>query len=108
MYSLFKRVSALELLRLALSAYIKATGKGIVLDEMKDKDMVSSLLDLKARIDTIWEESFLKNEAFSNTIKDAFERLINLRQVSYYMFMLIFFLFHFLSIYTDCSLNLCS
>lgn len=80
MYSLFSRVSALELLRQALSAYIKATGQGIVLDEMKDKDMVSSLLDLKARLDTIWEESFLKNEAFSNTIKDAFEHLINLRQ----------------------------
>ena len=92
MYSLFKRVSALELLRLALSAYIKATRKGIVLDEMKDKDMVSSLIDLKAQIDTISEEFFLKNEAFSNTIKDAFEYLINLRQVSYYMFMLIFFL----------------
>ena len=92
MYSLFKRVIALELLRLALSAYIKATRQGIVLDEMKDEDMVSSLLGLKAWLDKIWEESFLNNEAFSNTIKDAFEHLIN-RQVSYYMFMLILFLF---------------
>ncbi|BBM97655.1 cullin 3 [Marchantia polymorpha subsp. ruderalis] len=80
MYTLFARVSALELLRQALSSYIKATGQDIVMDEEKDKDMVSSLLDLKARLDTIWEESFSKNESFANTVKDACEHLINLRQ----------------------------
>jgi cullin-4 len=41
---------------------------------------VSWLLDLKARLDVIWEESFSKNDSFSNTLKDAFEHLINLRQ----------------------------
>jgi cullin-4 len=80
MYSLFSRVSALESLRQALSAYIRRTGQGIVMDEEKDKDMVSSLLEFKASLDTIWEESFSKNEGFCNTIKDAFEHLINLRQ----------------------------
>lgn len=81
MYSLFLRVNALESLRQALSSYIRRTGQGIVMDEEKDKDMVSSLLEFKASLDTIWEESFSKNEAFCNTIKDAFEHLINLRQV---------------------------
>jgi arsenate reductase-like glutaredoxin family protein len=81
MYSLFSNVNALELLRQALSAYIKMTGHNTVMDEEKDKDMVSWLLDLKARLDVIWEESFSKNESFSNTLKDAFEHLINLRQV---------------------------
>jgi cullin-4 len=57
------------------------TGHNTVMDEEKDKDMVSWLLDLKARLDVIWEESFSKNESFSNTLKDAFEHLINLRQV---------------------------
>ncbi|XP_027089059.1 cullin-4 isoform X1 [Coffea arabica] len=79
-YTLFSRVIALESLRQALSSYIRRTGQGIVMDEEKDKDMVSSLLEFKASLDTIWEESFSKNEAFSNTIKDAFEHLINLRQ----------------------------
>ncbi|KAF7840480.1 cullin-4 [Senna tora] len=79
-YSLFSRVNALESLRQALSSYIRRTGQGIVMDEEKDKDMVSSLLEFKASLDTIWEESFFKNEAFSNTIKDAFEHLINIRQ----------------------------
>ncbi|KAJ6894996.1 cullin-4-like isoform X1 [Populus alba x Populus x berolinensis] len=80
MYSLFLRVNALESLRQALSMYIRRTGQGIVMDEEKDKDMVSSLLEFKASLDSIWEESFSKNEGFCITIKDAFEHLINLRQ----------------------------
>nr|CAN75926.1 hypothetical protein VITISV_010491 [Vitis vinifera] len=80
MYLLFSRVNALESLRQALSSYIRRTGQGIVMDEEKDKDMVSCLLEFKASLDTIWEESFSRNEAFCNTIKDAFEHLINLRQ----------------------------
>lgn len=81
MYSLFSRVNALELLRQALSSYIRRTGQGIVMDEEKDRDMVSSLLEFKASLDKIWEESFFRNEAFSNTIKESFEHLINIRQV---------------------------
>ncbi|KAM7255883.1 hypothetical protein ACFE04_011624 [Oxalis oulophora] len=80
MYSLFLRVNALESLRQALNSYIRKTGQYMVMDEEKDKDMVSSLLDFKVSLDKIWEESFSANEAFSNTIKDAFEHLINLRQ----------------------------
>ncbi|CAN6465251.1 unnamed protein product [Victoria cruziana] len=80
MYTLFSRVNGLELLRQALSLYIRSTGHAIIMDEEKDKDMVSSLLEFKASLDAIWEESFSKNESFSNTIKDAFEHLINLRQ----------------------------
>ena len=81
MHNLFLRVGALELLKQSLSAYIKASGNGVIMDDEKDKDMVSWLLDFKARLDMVWEESFSKNEAFANAIKDAFEHLINLRQV---------------------------
>lgn len=81
MYVLFCRVDALESLRHALNSYIRKTGQGIVMDEEKDKDMVSCLLEFKASLDTILEDSFSKNEAFCNTVKDAFEHLINLRQV---------------------------
>ncbi|KAK4743694.1 hypothetical protein SAY87_010006 [Trapa incisa] len=80
MYHLFSRVNSLESLRQALSSYTRRTGQGIIMDEEKDKDMVPSLLDFKAALDKIWEESFAKNEAFSNTIKDSFEHLVNLRQ----------------------------
>ncbi|XP_074326277.1 cullin-4 [Apium graveolens] len=80
MYMLFCRVDALESLRHALNSYIRKTGQGIVMDEEKDKDMVSCLLEFKASLDRILEDSFSKNEAFCNTVKDAFEHLINLRQ----------------------------
>ncbi|XP_059317802.1 cullin-4 [Lycium ferocissimum] len=78
MYSLFSRVEALESLKQTLSSYIRKTGQSIVHDD--EKDMVSSLLEFKISVDTIWEESFSKNEAFGNSIKDAFEHLINLRE----------------------------
>ncbi|KAI3740107.1 hypothetical protein L2E82_30525 [Cichorium intybus] len=80
MYALFCRVSGVESLRQALGSYIRKTGHAIVQDEEKDKDMVSSLLHFKSCLDTIWDRSFSKNEPFSNTIKDAFQHLINLRQ----------------------------
>ncbi|KAB2013749.1 hypothetical protein ES319_D09G177500v1 [Gossypium barbadense] len=69
----------------AISSYIRRTGQSIVMDEEKDKDMVSSLLEFKASLDSILEESFSKNEAFCNTIKDSFEHLINLH---YFIFKL--------------------
>ncbi|XP_055803011.1 cullin-4-like [Solanum dulcamara] len=77
MYSLFPRVEALESLKQTLSSYIRRNGQSIVHDDEKDKDMVSSLLEFKSSVDTIWEESFSKNEAFGSTIKDAFGHLIN-------------------------------
>eukprot|EP00850_Spirogloea_muscicola_P010528 SM000062S19914 [mRNA] locus=s62:329855:335359:+ [translate_table: standard] len=80
LYMLFARVSALDMLRVGLGNYIKDTGHDLVMDEEKDKDMVSGLLDLKARLDAIWESSFARNEGFAITLKDAFEHLINLRQ----------------------------
>ncbi|PKU74280.1 Cullin-4 [Dendrobium catenatum] len=81
LYTLLMRANALELLRRAIGSYIRGTGKGIIMDEEKDQDWVPCLLDFKASLDTILEESFSINEAFSNTIKDSFELLINLRQV---------------------------
>jgi hypothetical protein len=89
MYNLFQRVNAVELLKLALSSYIRATGQAIIMDEEKDRELVPFLLDFKASLDKILEESFAKNEAFSNTIKDSFEHLINLRQVSDLIFIVL-------------------
>ncbi|KAL9260448.1 Cullin-4-like protein [Drosera capensis] len=80
MYILFSRVNALESLRLAIGSYIRRSGQVVVMDDEKDKDMVASLLEFKASLDKIWEDSFAKNETFCNTIKDSFEHLINLRQ----------------------------
>lgn len=89
-YSLFPRVEALESLKQTLGSYIRRNGQSIVHDDEKDKDMVSNLLEFKASVDTIWEESFSKNEAFGNTIKDAFGHIINLCEVQLITPILIF------------------
>ncbi|KAJ4787163.1 Cullin family protein [Rhynchospora pubera] len=81
MYTLFKRVNALELLRKALSSYIRGTGEGTVMDGEKDKESVPFLLEFKSSLDMILEQSFFKDEAFSSITKDSFEHLINLRQL---------------------------
>eukprot|EP00271_Cylindrocystis_brebissonii_P008559 TRINITY_DN22947_c0_g1_i1.p1 TRINITY_DN22947_c0_g1~~TRINITY_DN22947_c0_g1_i1.p1 ORF type:complete len:827 (-),score=185.08 TRINITY_DN22947_c0_g1_i1:668-3148(-) len=80
MYSLFSRVGALDSLRIALSASIKSTGQGAIMDEEKDGEMVQFLLDLKVRLDAIWETSFARNDSFATSLRDAFEHLINMRQ----------------------------
>lgn len=75
MYTLFSRVNALESLRQALSSYIWRTGQEIITCEEEDEEMVASLSKFKLSLDTIWEESFMKNLDFSKTIKNAFEHL---------------------------------
>jgi cullin-4 len=95
MYILFQRVDAIEMLKQALSLYIRGTGQGVIMDEEKDKDLVPFLLEFKASLDKILEESFAKNEAFSNTIKESFEHLINLRQVSHILSFCLTIIFYF-------------
>ena len=43
-------------LLLELCEYVKATGKTIIMDEEKDKDLVVHLLDFKARLDSVLGE----------------------------------------------------
>lgn len=80
LYVQFARVGALDGLRAALGGYVKSSGQGVVMDAEKEKELVTSLLELKARLDNFWEASFAKNEGFASTIKEAFEHLINMRQ----------------------------
>lgn len=80
MYTLFARVGHLDALRLALSDYVKKTGKQIISDPEKDAEMVSILLEFKAKLDQVQSDSFFNNESFANSLKEAFENFINFRQ----------------------------
>ncbi|KAK7475514.1 hypothetical protein BaRGS_00033270 [Batillaria attramentaria] len=85
MYQLFSRVrDGLKELCTAFSAYIKKTGRLIVVnpsnDAEKDKDMVQNLLDFKDKIDNIIEVCFAQNQTFVNAMKESFENFINQRQ----------------------------
>ncbi len=42
--------------------------------------MVASLLAMKAAMDAVLAKSFQRDEAFGNTLKEAFEQFINQRQ----------------------------
>jgi cullin-4 len=44
MHTLFARVDRLDLMKAALSDYIKKTGKDLIMDEEKDADMVRAML----------------------------------------------------------------
>eukprot|EP00241_Pyramimonas_parkeae_P003213 CAMPEP_0114239402 /NCGR_PEP_ID=MMETSP0058-20121206/8441_1 /TAXON_ID=36894 /ORGANISM="Pyramimonas parkeae, CCMP726" /LENGTH=764 /DNA_ID=CAMNT_0001351581 /DNA_START=97 /DNA_END=2391 /DNA_ORIENTATION=+ len=79
MYVLLRSVNKLDAMRVALSGYVKKTGRSIVMDEEKDSDLVHLLLDLKSQLDAVLVESFDRNESFANTMKDAFEHFINQR-----------------------------
>lgn len=80
LYQLFSRVkNGLTELCAAFNAYIKKRGRTIVIDPEKDKTMVQELLDFKDAMDNIVACCFLKNEKFSNSLKEAFEHFINQR-----------------------------
>ena len=79
LYALAGRVGAHDRLRGALAAYVKATGKRLVTDADKDSEMVTQLLELKARMDDVLRDAFAGSESFTNALKDAFETFINER-----------------------------
>nr|CAG8473107.1 7105_t:CDS:10 [Entrophospora candida] len=53
LYNLFLRVNALDQIRSHFGSYIKKTGTQIVTDTNNESDMVSELLTLKSRMDSI-------------------------------------------------------
>ena len=79
LYALAGRVGAHDMLRTALSSYVKATGKRLVTDAEKDGEMVTQLLELKARMDAVLRDAFAGSDSFANALKDAFETFINER-----------------------------
>ncbi|CAH0381123.1 unnamed protein product [Bemisia tabaci] len=80
LYNLFKRVKkGLNELCSSFNAYIKKTGRTIVIDPEKDRTMVQELLDFKDKMDQVIITCFQSNEKFSNSLKEAFEYFINQR-----------------------------
>lgn len=59
--------------------YIKKKGRVIVTTADKDKTMVQEMLDFKDEMDLVVSRCFLKNEKFSNSLKEAFEYFVNQR-----------------------------
>ncbi|KAK9826788.1 hypothetical protein WJX81_000888 [Elliptochloris bilobata] len=79
LYNLAARIHALDPVKAAFRAYIKSTGLALIMDEEKDKEMVTALLDMKAALDAVLHRSFQSAEPFAHALKDAFEHFINQR-----------------------------
>lgn len=84
-YQLLLRVhNGLKELNASFAAYIKKTGRLVVVntdsDPDKDRCMVQLLLDFKDKLDNIIAVCFNKNEKFRNVMKESFEYFINQRQ----------------------------
>jgi len=50
------------------------------MDPQRDPEMVSLLLDFRARLEVLHVEAFVPNEGFTQTVKSAFEHVVNARQ----------------------------
>jgi hypothetical protein len=82
MYKLFCRVSgAVEDLKKAFNSYLKRKGTEMVEDLNRDKEMIEDLLAFKAKTDALLETAFERNDQFAYAVKDAFEYILNVRQV---------------------------
>lgn len=80
MFSLFTRVSAVDLIKTHFTNYVVSKGLAIVADPEKDKSMVELLLQLKDAVDHIVEHGFQKNDAVVYIGKQAFEKIVNSRE----------------------------
>jgi len=81
MYDLFSRVPAtLEVLRDAVSEYVKVVGRSLVTDQERVKDpvvFVKGVLGMREKYDRIVHVSFRGEKKAQKKLKDAFESFIN-------------------------------
>ncbi|KAJ1680331.1 hypothetical protein EV182_000201 [Spiromyces aspiralis] len=80
LYSLFRAIEKLDVLRMYWTVYIKTVGTAIVKNPENDDTLVESLLDLKQRLDRILANCMGSDPAFHHALKEAFESFINTRQ----------------------------
>jgi len=80
LYALLGRVSSLPQMKTEFGLYIRKRGQAIVQVPEKDESMVQDLLAFKRYLDSVLAECFHSDEAFSYSLKEAFEHFINTRQ----------------------------
>lgn len=83
MYKLFIRVAgAVDELKKAFNSYLRRKGQELVEDTNRDKELIEDLLAFKGKADALLEASFERADPFSYSVKDAFEYILNVKQVS--------------------------
>ena len=79
LHDLCVRVGAKKAVIAAFKSYVRNSGSEIVTDDSKAKEMIQSLLHLKARMDAVVAGAFHDNKDFNNSLRDAFETFMNRR-----------------------------
>ncbi|DBA01455.1 TPA: hypothetical protein N0F65_005574 [Lagenidium giganteum] len=79
MYVLYGRVDAVVDLKNAFSAYIKKKVSTLVMDVEQGKNLVEKLLQLKAELDKVLNDSFAQDSEFVFAMKSAMEYAVNVR-----------------------------
>ncbi|KAL9603045.1 MAG: hypothetical protein Q9219_001409 [cf. Caloplaca sp. 3 TL-2023] len=77
LFNLLQRRDLCEKLRAPFESYISNQGSQIVFDEDREQEMVVRLLDFKKKLDTAWQQSFLRHEGLGHSLREAFEAFIN-------------------------------
>ncbi len=80
LYRLLQSTERVGSLEEPWSTYIKSAGSAIIDDETREGDMVLRLLDLKTKLDRIWQKAFRKNDRFGYLLREAFATFINERR----------------------------
>ena len=82
LYSLLSRKGLENKLKTVFSNYIVEKGSGIVFDEKADVHMVTHLLQFKGQLDGILADSFNGDIHLGHTLREAFNRFMNLGKKS--------------------------
>lgn len=80
LYRLLSRVGQVSRLRVSFTDSIKRVGTDIVSDVEREKDMVTRLLELRGRMDSIVEKAFGGCRDFGDAMKEGFESCVNGKQ----------------------------
>eukprot|EP01116_Phalansterium_solitarium_P016027 TRINITY_DN3623_c0_g1_i1.p1 TRINITY_DN3623_c0_g1~~TRINITY_DN3623_c0_g1_i1.p1 ORF type:complete len:724 (-),score=229.24 TRINITY_DN3623_c0_g1_i1:473-2644(-) len=86
MFQLFGRVTTGHAqMREIMGGHVQDTGKGLIMDEEKQKDhlaLVQTLLEMKDKYDRLLVSAFNNDKPFMQTLNTAFETFINLNPKS--------------------------
>jgi cullin-4 len=80
LFQLFDGIGKLEEVRNKFKDYLRQLGSALVSNPKNDPTLIQSLLDFKARVDTVLKHAFDAHQEFQATLKDSFEFFLNIRK----------------------------
>ncbi|PSC74717.1 cullin 4 [Micractinium conductrix] len=79
LHTMCVRIGALPGLRSVFRDYIRATGSAVVLDEVKEAELVPRMLQFRRDMQSVLHNSFAGHTDFAQALKEGFEACLNSR-----------------------------